>query len=168
MITCAYLKVTSIALDGGRLSRRRILACSSSYPYSCRSNSLSGIINDTDDTEQYLGRNDYKTREDIGNIEMKKDYKRYNNIATIEAFVLTLTTVARSGASVPSAPRRPLTNGLLRWWCDLGRSRTRWKIYADDVVVIVTNADSSTESRGWIRTRASTCFHREATRLRTR
>lgn len=77
-----------------------------------------------------------------------------------------LTSVAGSGASVPTTPSGPLAERF-GWRCLVFR-RTRWKVYADIVVVVVSHADSPPESRGWIRARASSRFHRESTGLRAR
>lgn len=79
---------------------------------------------------------------------------------------IPLTTVAGSGASVPATPRGPLAERFGRR-CLVFR-RTWWKVYADVVVVVVSHADPATESRGWIRARASSRFHRESTGLRAR
>lgn len=79
---------------------------------------------------------------------------------------IPLTAVARPGASVPTTPRGPLAERF-GWRCLVFRRAWR-KVYADIVVVVVSHADSPAESRGWIRARSSSRFHREPTCLRAR
>lgn len=85
---------------------------------------------------------------------------------TEKPLYISFTAVAGSGTSVPSAPRGPLAERFGRR-CLVFR-RTRGKVYAYVVVVVVSHADSAAESRGWIRARASPRFHGEATGLRAR
>lgn len=76
------------------------------------------------------------------------------------------TSVARSWASVPRSPGRPLS--ILRRGWDFGRIRAWLYINTNNLVVIVTDANSAAECRRWICARTPTSLYREATGLRTR
>lgn len=82
-----------------------------------------------------------------------------------------LTTVAGPSARIPRGPGRPLTalGGRGRGWRrHLGGRGTGRKVYADDIVVVVADADPAAERRGWVRAGASPRLHREAASLRAR